>query len=111
LVNSGRMSRAKATSSSISSPSFRQASYQRPALSITSANARGFLWEVVADAALDRPGGVDVAILADPEGRCCPIPATAAAPCHSPRIGLVHLFATDLEAEGVVVEGCRWRSP
>jgi hypothetical protein len=26
------------------------------------------LWEVVADAALDRPGGVDAAILADPEG-------------------------------------------
>jgi hypothetical protein len=68
LLNSGRMSRAKATSSSISSPSFRQASYERPALRIASAHAPGALWEVVADAGLDRPGGVDLAILTDPRG-------------------------------------------
>jgi hypothetical protein len=36
---------------------------------------RRFLWEVVADAALDRPGGVDVAILTDPRGSVLPDPA------------------------------------
>ncbi|HET9600565.1 MAG TPA: hypothetical protein VFP08_03210, partial [Acidimicrobiales bacterium] len=31
-----------------------------------------FLWEVVADAALDLPGGVDIAILTDPRGSVLP---------------------------------------
>jgi len=44
-------------------------------MSIVGERARRLLWEFVADAALDRPGGVDVAILTDPRGSALPDPA------------------------------------
>jgi len=47
-------------------------------MSIVGERARRFLWEFVADAALDRPGGVDVAILTDPRGSVLPDPQPTA---------------------------------